>query len=225
MLRVLVLVLLPLGLASSPVICPDGKVCPDRSTCCDTETGYECCPVPNAICCPDRSNCCPRDFRCNTLTQMCERDGRRMPILWKMAAKPSHLSIPNTAKTDPKMAEQDECCLSSMGCCPAGFHCDGNKDCVRDKKPSPWAELQHALSIGSQGGVTYCDRKFYCPSNNTCFRSPTDQWTCCPYPLGQICRDKQHCCEYGYSCHRSSKTCAKIYANVPAALNEAAKRN
>lgn len=224
MLRV-VLVLLSFELASSTVICPDGKVCPDRSTCCDTDSGYECCPVPNAVCCPDQSHCCPRGFQCNTLTQMCERSGGSMPILRKVPAKPSGLSFLNAAVSDPKMAEQDECCLSSSGCCPVGFHCNEHKACEKDKVQYPQTELQQASSIESQGVITYCDRKFYCPLNTTCCKNPSDQWGCCPYPLAQCCPDKMHCCAYGFICDRRSKSCIKEYASVPAALKEVARRN
>ncbi|XP_061110438.1 progranulin-like [Conger conger] len=211
MLRVVVLVLLPLGLASSHV------------TYCNTDTGYKCCPVPNAILCPDR--CCPQGFQCNTQTQMCERPVGSMPIQRKMAAKPSSLALPNRAVSDPKMEKQNECCMGSRRCCAVGFHCDERKACVRDKSQHPSTELQDSLSTGSQGVVIYCDRRFYCPPNNTCCKNVHEQWACCPYRLGQCCQDKMHCCAYRYTCDRRSTSCIKEYARIPAALKEAAKRN
>ncbi|KAJ8403118.1 hypothetical protein AAFF_G00360340 [Aldrovandia affinis] len=309
-----ILVLLPLGLASSSIICPDGKVCPDRFTCCNTQLGYECCPIPNAVCCPDQSHCCPQGFQCNAQTQMCERSGGSMSMLRtevpaeKLSVKPSGLTLTNTAAestvvycdnyytcpdgmtccrdpwgrwsccmyspafccadgihccpfgfhcnpsytqclrnglavpfdikqsalniratevstTDPKLAEQDECCLSNGGCCPAGFHCNEHKACVRDDSGYPWTELQQALSIGSQDAVIYCDRRFYCHAGNTCCKKPGGSWGCCPYPLGICCKDGQHCCEYGYTCDETSTNCKQGYMSIPAALKKEAKRN
>ncbi|KAI1901615.1 hypothetical protein AGOR_G00036220 [Albula goreensis] len=318
MLHVITLVLLPLVLATGSVTCPDGKLCPDRTTCCETQTGgYECCPVPNAICCPDKAHCCPQGFQCNLQTQMCERRSGSMPMLRKIPAeqpnlKPSGLSSPSAETQDtmvhcdnyhvcpdgttcckgqsgqwtccpfspatccadgihccpfgyhcdpsstscfqkndleapfitklsalnitatklstinlkiPKLAQQDDCCLSSKGCCPAGFHCDEHKACVRDSSHYPWTELQQSLSTGSQDAVIACDIRFYCPAGNTCCKTPTGQWGCCPYPLGSCCTDGQHCCEYGYTCDQKSQKCVNGYASIYAALKKAAKRN
>ncbi|KAJ8273323.1 hypothetical protein GJAV_G00100270 [Gymnothorax javanicus] len=197
MLRFSVFMLLPLGLAASLITCPDGKVCPRSSTCCETDNGYECCPVPNAICCPDRLHCCPRGFQCNNETQMCEKPVGSTPMLWKMQANPSDLLPPYTAVSDLQTTEQDECCLSTTGCCPGGFHCNEDKACVRSTEQDPSAVLHCSPKAGSPCVVTYCDRNFYCPVNNTCCKNPSGEWSCCPYPLGQCCPDMIHCCQYG----------------------------
>lgn len=84
---------------SSNVPCSDETVCSDHTTCCQTEQGYSCCGYPNvsahsnlkcctlflfcfypvfpgilqAVCCPDLSHCCPRGFRCDSVSQQCEK--------------------------------------------------------------------------------------------------------------------------------------------------------
>ncbi|KAG9355442.1 hypothetical protein JZ751_000280 [Albula glossodonta] len=189
--------------------------------------------VYTAICCPDKAHCCPQGFQCNLQTQMCERRSGSMPMLRKIPAeqpnlKPSGLSSPS-AETQDTMVHcdnyHDDCCLSSKGCCPAGFHCDEHKACVRDSSHYPWTELQQSLSTGSQDAVIACDIRFYCPAGSTCCKTPTGQWGCCPYPLGSCCTDGQHCCEYGYTCDKKSQKCVNGYASIYAALKKAAKRN
>ena len=48
------------------ITCPDGKKqCPDGTTCCKFyDGGYDCCPVPDAVCCKNGMSCCPYAMTC-----------------------------------------------------------------------------------------------------------------------------------------------------------------
>ncbi|XP_018587373.1 progranulin-like [Scleropages formosus] len=133
-----------------------------------------------------------------------------------------------------------QCCLDGYHCCPWGYNCDPTYTrCVRNGVPHPFFvhkpmsiikatkvstaqdELQQTVVARSQNSVIICDVNFYCPMGNTCCKSPAGKWGCCPYPLGQCCKDGEHCCEYGFKCDRTSKECIKGYLRVPSALKQA----
>ncbi|XP_072530944.1 progranulin-like isoform X2 [Salminus brasiliensis] len=292
----ILLVVLMAGLVSSDVTCPDGKKCPDKNTCCQVDTGYACCPYPNAVCCPDKAHCCPEGFQCDQQSQHCVKQGLpwySFPMSPQIAAeeteeKPSAvelsgpspsvvhcdnyhtcpddttccrtpqgqwtcciyrmgqccpdgfhccpyglycdrtsthclkgaLSLPAALSHAPMLihSKQDQCCLSDTGCCPNGFHCDEeSRACVSDfDQHTPMVPLELALDTQIQAGVIRCNGRFYCPAEYTCCKAPTGGWGCCPYKLGQCCKDGKHCCEYGYKCDVTYSQCKKGYSNVPA---------
>merc|ERR1712227_516920 len=54
-------------LISRSVTCPGGVMqCPDRNSCCGLPdgSGYQCCPLPDAVCCEDGVRCCPNGYQC-----------------------------------------------------------------------------------------------------------------------------------------------------------------
>uniref|UniRef100_A0A3B3R687 Granulins domain-containing protein n=2 Tax=Paramormyrops kingsleyae TaxID=1676925 RepID=A0A3B3R687_9TELE len=81
--------------------------------------------------------------------------------------------------------------------------------------------LSPALSGLPQSSIIICDMHFFCPTGNTCCQGPTGQWGCCPYSLGQCCKDGRHCCEYGFRCDWTSLKCTKGYLQFPSAHREA----
>ncbi|KAL4629884.1 granulins-like [Arapaima gigas] len=138
------------------------------------------------------------------------------------------------------------CCLDGYHCCPLGFHCDPTfTQCLKDDIPFPFFvnkpvavskatkvsltefkataqdKPRQAVTAQTVGSVIICDMNFYCPMGNTCCKNPAGQWGCCPYSLGQCCKDGKHCCEYGYKCDRTSKDCIQGYLRVSPAMKEA----
>ncbi|KAI4890261.1 hypothetical protein NFI96_014037 [Prochilodus magdalenae] len=198
------LVLLMAGLVSSSVICLDGTQCSEKNTCCLTDRGYACCPYPNAVCCSDKAHCCPEDYHCDHQTQHCVKK----ELTWSSF----------------RMSPQDPCCLSETGCCPQGLHCDEERrTCVNDfEKVTPVVPLKQASDSQVQAGVIRCNGRFYCPPAHTCCKTPAEQWGCCPYRLGQCCKDGKHCCEYGYTCDSTSSQCTQGYISIPARPKEKA---
>ncbi|XP_046690937.1 progranulin-like [Silurus meridionalis] len=236
-----VLVLLLLRLVSGSIVCPDGTECDDKNTCCPANTGYACCHYPFAVCCPDKAHCCPQDYQCDQETGTCKKNGlhlygiahsRQIP-----AQKEEKITPVPLGKSDNPLVscgnfytcfksltlKRDQCCQCKAGCCPNGFHCnEKTKACVRDSDPSTLKKS--TLNLQSRSGVIHCSDQFYCPDGNTCCKTPTSQWACCPYTLGQCCKDGLHCCEYGYDCNWTFTKCKKKrgYTIVPAGVTKEA---
>ncbi|XP_053468701.1 progranulin isoform X1 [Ictalurus furcatus] len=189
----------------SVVFCDNFNTCPDGTTCCRSPFGqWSCCVYIVGQCCRDGLHCCPFGYRCDSTSTYCFRGALRLPASPQIAAMQS-----NTI--------QDRCCQSETGCCPIGFHCDEeSKACVRDFDHSS------PLNVQNQAGIIHCSDRFYCPAGNSCCKTLTGQWACCPYTLGQCCKDGKHCCEYGYDCNCTFTRCKKGYSSAPALLtNEA----
>ncbi|XP_049890154.1 progranulin-like [Epinephelus moara] len=119
-------------LASCSITCPDGNVCYDSATCCLTEHGYSCCPYPNAVCCSDLAHCCPSGYRCNQLTQMCEREPwMSIPMVKKVAAEePSTPVLPAFPHQEPENNVPDQQ-KSSVVYCDSYTYCPDGTTCCR----------------------------------------------------------------------------------------------
>ncbi|XP_050993325.1 progranulin-like [Labeo rohita] len=62
--------------------------------------------------------------------------------------------------------------------------------------------------------VVHCTTTVVCPDGTTCCLSPYGVWSCCPYPMGQCCRDGVHCCPHGYYCD-STTHCSRGWLKLP----------
>ncbi|XP_066531021.1 granulin 1 [Hoplias malabaricus] len=197
---------------SSPsvVYCDSYHTCPDGTTCCRSPQGiWSCCIYNIGQCCPDGFHCCPYGYYCDITSTRCLRGALSLPAL----------HIPAT------LNKQDQCCLSEEGCCPHGFRCDEkSRACVSDlDENSPVVPLKQALDREVQDEVIRCNGRFYCPSAHTCCKTPTGDWGCCPYPLGQCCKDGKHCCEFGFNCDATYSNCTKGYTRIPAGTKKNAQ--
>ncbi|XP_030644389.1 progranulin-like [Chanos chanos] len=101
------------------------------------------------------------------------------------------------------------CCKtqSGYGCCPAPD--------VLAKEP----ETLDSAAVGSESvsvSAIHCDSSTLCPDGTTCCRDPFGKWYCCPFAMGQCCRDGRHCCRHGYHCDSTSRHCLSGGFRVPA---------
>ncbi|XP_067282665.1 progranulin-like [Pseudorasbora parva] len=71
--------------------------------------------------------------------------------------------------------------------------------------------------------VVHCDASTVCPDRTTCCLSPYGRWTCCPYSMGQCCRDGIHCCRHGYHCDSTSTHCLRGWLKLPSSAQPASK--
>ncbi|XP_062846762.1 granulin 1 isoform X2 [Trichomycterus rosablanca] len=193
----------------SVVHCDNYHVCPDGTTCCRSPSGFwSCCIYNMGQCCPNGVACCPYGYKCDSTSTKCFKGTLSMPSSPKIAAIPS-----NTV--------QDPCCLSETGCCPFGYSCDEEqKSCVI--KPALVTPPKQASDLNMPAGIIRCSGQFYCPAGHTCCKTLTGQWACCPYSLGQCCKDGKHCCKYGYNCNSTFTKCTKHYLTIPARLKKKA---
>ncbi|KAL2080034.1 hypothetical protein ACEWY4_023827 [Coilia grayii] len=194
--------------SAAVVHCDNYFVCPDGTTCCRSPYGtWSCCSFSLGQCCIDGIHCCPYGFHCDLTTFRCLRGSL------SIAASPQLPAL--------RSDYQDLCCLTEAGCCQAGFHCDRElRACVSDVvAPVVWTTLTEDRGDGGVAlrGVIRCDGHFYCPADNSCCRTPTGEWGCCPYQLGQCCMDGRHCCEYHWTCDPTSMSCNKGENYIPSA--------
>lgn len=181
---------------SSVVHCDNYYACPDGTSCCRHPKGaWFCCYYSPARCCLDGYHCCPYGYDCDLTYTHCVRQGLRYPFTPKQIPSSVPASLISTSEDKHNLQE------------------------------TPMTALTEANGSDLEVGVIRCDFKFYCPSGKTCCKGSTGQWSCCPYPLGQCCADGKHCCEYGYTCDPSSKTCRGRYSQIPAGTQEHAKTN
>ncbi|XP_059205675.1 granulin 2 [Centropristis striata] len=147
------------GLTSCSITCPDGNMCSDFATCCMTRHGYSCCPYPKAVCCADLAHCCPSGYRCNALTQMCEKElWMKIPMVKKEPAQePLTPVLPVSPPQELENNNVPDQIRSTVVHCDNYWSCPDGTTCCRHP-----------------AGGWYC-----CPYNLG--RCCLDGYHCCPY--------------------------------------------
>lgn len=112
---------------------------------------------------------------------------------------------------------QDEgvCCSDHVHCCPKDYTCDlSNGKCVQtDAVPRP---LTKPLSAVSGPRDVICpEKRVQCQSGNTCCKTGSGEYGCCPIEDAVCCADQRHCCPKGYTCDPAHNTCIKSGALLP----------
>ncbi|XP_070704425.1 granulin a isoform X2 [Pempheris klunzingeri] len=130
--------------AGNDVRCDDTVACQDGYTCCKTkEGGWNCCPLPEAVCCEDFIHCCPKGMTCNLAAQTCDEKTFSVPWAEKVPTMPRQVAqgavVCNSTfscrdgSTCCKRKTggwaccpfvQAVCCDDHEHCCPAGTTCD-----------------------------------------------------------------------------------------------------
>ncbi|KAL3832722.1 hypothetical protein ACJMK2_024339 [Sinanodonta woodiana] len=109
-------------------VCPDPALsCPGTETCCpsSTETGWGCCPSPNAVCCIDRLHCCPNGFVCSGL-ECATATVKELKKIEKI--------LPSRHLIHPKKSIS----TYSPICPDPTFSCPTNNTCCAATTPSGW---------------------------------------------------------------------------------------
>lgn len=215
---------------ASAVTCPGARSsCPDSYTCCLLPTGdYGCCPYPNAVCCSDHVHCCPSNTVCDLKKEMCRSGETIMPLLKKIASTPNDVECPDHVTFCPdettccKMASGDYgccpmpnavCCEDNIHCCPSGTKCDlVHSMCVPSKMNTSLivnfpAVIVQSTNMKREVAAVPCNGSVACADGNTCCKSPTGSWACCPLAEAVCCEDHQHCCPHGTVCNLKALTC------------------
>ncbi|XP_051527102.1 progranulin-like [Myxocyprinus asiaticus] len=84
--------------------------------------------------------------------------------------------------------------------------------------------LSQVESDSASPSVVHCDAITACPDLTTCCRSPYGLWFCCPYMMGQCCRDGVHCCRHGYTCDSTSTRCLRGWLRLPSTSPQLASK-
>jgi len=126
------------------------------------------------------------------------------------------------------------CCSDGLHCCPNGFKCDLQQSrCVSGSAGYPWAlTMTRGISepimkkklpaISKDVKLVKCPDGNYCQDGNTCCKTATGQYGCCPYPSATCCNDGLHCCPSGYTCDLAHSRC--IAGSTDNLLTFAAKK-
>lgn len=179
--------------------CPDGTACPDSSTCCKTDRGYGCCPYQKAVCCTDLAHCCPYGYRCNLVTQTCDKQDEpwiSVPMEKKVAAEvPSAPDLSLTPFEEVDNNNVPDQIKSTVVHCDNYYYCPDGTTCCRHPK-----------------GAWFC-----CPYSPG--RCCLDGYHCCPY--GYDCDfTYTHCVRQGLKYPFNNK---QALTSVPASYRGASE--
>ncbi|XP_052406891.1 granulin a isoform X4 [Carassius gibelio] len=226
------------------VPCNDTAACPDGSTCCKTkEGGWDCCPLPEAVCCDDFIHCCPHGTTCNVAAGSCDEPSGSQPWFEKLPVKlirSQNVAVTKDVPCDDTVACPDgsTCCKTKEGgwaccplpeavccddfihCCPHGKKCNTAAGKCEDSSGSqPWFEKLPVKLIRSQNvAVTQdvtCDSTKSCPDGSTCCKNKEGGWGCCPLPEAVCCDDFIHCCPHGTTCNVAAGSCDEPSGSQP----------
>uniref|UniRef100_A0A3B3VYI3 Granulin b n=1 Tax=Poecilia latipinna TaxID=48699 RepID=A0A3B3VYI3_9TELE len=208
----------PVSVAGS-VICPDGESsCPDGYTCCVQASGqYGCCPYKEATCCNDHLHCCPSNTTCDLTHGVCKSGGIEVPLTRRIPAASRDVECPDKKTVCPDGTTCCQmtngsfgccpmpdavCCSDHIHCCPSGTKCDlKHSTCVL--RTCFNVKFLFCLSVHA----VPCNASVACADGNTCCKSPTGKWACCPLPQAVCCKDHLHCCPSGTVCNLAASTC------------------
>ncbi|XP_048380644.1 progranulin-like [Stegostoma tigrinum] len=246
-----IIILLLANLASTEVQCPDGRPCPDESTCCKLESGsYDCCPVEKNVQCFNGTKHCGRHHTGDTDPSSSALKYPSISVESKTLEMETALRNNVNMDSSVVYCDRTHYCLDGYTCCrivTGGWSCcpqvqtvccyGGSMCCPQDNTdPSSSAvkypsipmegntlEMETALStsVNSDSSVL-CDRTHYCPNGNTCCKTRTGSWSCCPLLQAVCCNDGIHCCPYGTRCDLQRLRCVQDSASVPWLIKEPA---
>ncbi|XP_042330979.1 progranulin isoform X2 [Sceloporus undulatus] len=212
--------------------------CPTGNTCCKTASGeWGCCPLEEAVCCTDHIHCCPNGYQCDLEEGICMKEGRSIPWLAKTNARSAAASTGMVVPCDTQTTcpdgqtccrllsgawgccpvPQAVCCPDHIHCCPNGYSCDQSTgSCFKRGDYLPWLEKKPAiLGVASESRDVRCDDETSCADGQTCCKTTTGEWGCCPLPEAVCCADHVHCCPNGYTCDPSRGTCLESQHSLP----------
>lgn len=220
-------------------MCDKNTACPEDTTCCFMKIAgkWGCCPFKEAVCCKTNDHCCPGGLTCNEERKSCIQAYFEIPWQRKQKAnviKETQGSETNVDLEDIKCDNESSCasgstccklptgdwgccplikavcCADHQHCCPQGYTCDlESGTCVKpmtQAKPVALSLLTGAKQLRED---VQCDAESRCGSDQTCCRTSTNSWACCPYKTAVCCPDMKSCCPVGYTCNPEAGGCSK----------------
>ncbi|XP_069490386.1 progranulin isoform X2 [Ambystoma mexicanum] len=221
------------------VACDDTASCPDGSTCCKTVSGgWACCPLLNAVCCSDHVHCCPSDYTCDIEQGTCSQGNNLVALFTKTPAIVTelHRSLEIRCDDSTSCADGNTCCKTTTGewgccpmlqavcctdhihCCPNGYTCDVEKEtCDQGEQSIPWlTKIASIVEVTAKRSKdVQCDDTSSCEDGNTCCKTSSGGWACCPLPNAVCCSDHVHCCPNGYTCDVEQGSCHQGHESTP----------
>ncbi|XP_038151168.1 granulin a [Cyprinodon tularosa] len=190
---------------------------------------WGCCPLPKAVCCTDGSHCCPEGYKCNEEENTCLQGEVQIPWYTKIPAISRVQADDSNMRCDDDhhCPEHTSCCMLFTGewgccplqnavccsdkehCCPQGYSCDVlSKTCQKaimlQLETLPLTPVflpeYHLQLTPLKHKDVLCDEQTSCPDNETCCRTSSTTWGCCPSPNAVCCSDMKHCCPQGSTC-------------------------
>ncbi|XP_021165930.2 granulin a isoform X3 [Fundulus heteroclitus] len=205
--------------------CPQETTCCFMSS----SKKWGCCPLPKAVCCADGNHCCPENYQCNEDKTTCIKGEVEIPWYTKLPAISGGRAADSSVGCDEdnQCPERTSCCrlfTGEWGCCPLQ-----NAVCCSDKEHCcPQGYTCNVLSQSCQKVImlqletlpltpvylpeyhlqlaplkhkdVQCDEQTKCPDGDTCCKTSSTTWGCCPSPNAVCCSDMKHCCPTGYTC-------------------------
>ncbi|XP_044037303.1 granulin a isoform X2 [Siniperca chuatsi] len=186
---------------SSDVPCDDTTACQDGTTCCKTkESGWACCPLPEAVCCDDHEHCCPTGTTCDLATLSCQSSSGSTPMQRKMPAFAT--AAPTTVAT------------SAQSTVVTTTQQTGEEKNKPEEDEVMTKEEEEENKEGK--GRIQCDTHTSCPQHTTCcFMASSQKWGCCPLPKAVCCADGNHCCPTHYKCNEQGSSCVQGEVVIP----------
>nr|XP_033774570.1 progranulin isoform X2 [Geotrypetes seraphini]XP_033774572.1 progranulin isoform X2 [Geotrypetes seraphini] len=216
--------------------CRDGSTCPDWTTCCQqTSSGFGCCPMQNAVCCSDHVHCCPEGTKCDLIHSKCvgtdeKSQSQLLMRVLSLAERDEDVKCDDTVScpngnTCCRMLSGEwgccpyveaVCCSDKVHCCPKGYTCNAKGTCQQSVLSIPWtaktpAQVRETMSSKDVS----CDDESSCADGQTCCRSASGEWECCPLPEAVCCSDHIHCCPASYTCNAETGTCEQNPLSIP----------
>lgn len=215
-------------------MCDSSTSCPKDTTCCfmDRSQKWGCCPLPKAVCCSDGNHCCPSGHACEPHRSSCSKGSHTIPWFTKVSAVTQPVAVTDVKCDDKtscaagmtccKMVTGEwgccplvkaVCCEDHEHCCPQGYTCNMQTGTCEKKNGVELIQtLPQTKVVPSEPGEAEdvpCDGtgEFHCPRKDTCCKTSSTQWACCPSPKATCCSDSMHCCPEGFSCDVEAGGC------------------
>ncbi|KAM9391575.1 progranulin-like [Pholidichthys leucotaenia] len=182
--------------------------CPPDTTSCYMASSKKCgcCPLHEAVCCPDGLHCCPNKYKCDQNSKLCIKGDVVIPWYTKIPATVGIQANPSSVNCDGahQCPEHTTCCRLFTGeqlccplrhavcchdqkhCCPLGYSCHAaSSSCKKlirmqvDSIPLTQVFLPEPPSALTD---IKCDDETYCGDEETCCRTSSTTWGCCPFP-------------------------------------------
>nr|XP_015831372.2 granulin a [Nothobranchius furzeri] len=189
----------------APIVLCDDDVseCPDGASCCENPDGmWGCCPVAKAVCCEDKLHCCTEGTVCDIKHRKCISESNAESPMWD--------KLPARLRADWENQKDGERVISK-----AAEHAE------LDKSPES-TTVSSVPSFEKDGSVTAetdksvpCNETAACPDDNTCCKTTTGDWACCPLLEAVCCEDKEHCCPAKTTCDLTTSACISGSDSTP----------